>query len=299
MRHIPVLLQETIETLAPKEGDTVLDCTFNRAGHSVELAKKIGKSGTLIGFDLDHVALQEGEAILKKELGANLPQVILCETNFRRVAEVLQDKRVQNVDVLLADLGISSQELDISGRGFTFQKDEPLQMTLSSREDLLITAYTVVNEWAQETLVEILRAFSDESYAGRIARHIIVEAREIKPITTTKELADIVYHAVPVAYKRGKIHPATKTFQAIRMAVNDEVGALQELLLSLPGVITKGGRVGFISFHSVEDRLVKNYFRDHKDEWQVVTKKPIIPSQKEEKENPRSRSAKLRVYIKK
>jgi 16S rRNA (cytosine1402-N4)-methyltransferase len=298
MRHIPVLLQETIETLAPKEGDTVLDCTFNRAGHSVELAKKIGKSGTLIGFDLDHVALQEGEAILKKELGANLPQVILCETNFRRVAEVLQDKRVQNVDVLLADLGISSQELDISGRGFTFQKDEPLQMTLSSREDLLITAYTVVNEWAQETLVEILRAFSDESYAGRIARHII-EAREIKPITTTKELADIVYHAVPVAYKRGKIHPATKTFQAIRMAVNDEVGALQELLLSLPGVITKGGRVGFISFHSVEDRLVKNYFRDHKDEWQVVTKKPIIPSQKEEKENPRSRSAKLRVYIKK
>lgn len=298
MRHIPVLLQETIETLAPKEGDTVLDCTFNRAGHSVELAKKIGKSGTLIGFDLDHVALQEGEAILKKELGANLPQVILCETNFRRVAEVLQDKRVQNVDVLLADLGISSQELDISGRGFTFQKDEPLQMTLSSREDSLITAYTVVNEWAQETLVEILRAFSDESYAGRIARHII-EAREIKPITTTKELADIVYHAVPVAYKRGKIHPATKTFQAIRMAVNDEVGALQELLLSLPGVITKGGRVGFISFHSVEDRLVKNYFRDHKDEWQVVTKKPIIPSQKEEKENPRSRSAKLRVYIKK
>ncbi len=298
MRHIPVLLQETIETLEPKKGDTVLDCTFNRAGHSVELAKKIGKSGTLIGFDLDHVALQEGEAILKKELGANLPQVILCETNFRRVAEVLQDKRVQNVDVLLADLGISSQELDISGRGFTFQKDEPLQMTLSSREDSLITAYTVVNEWAQETLVEILRAFSDESYAGRIARHII-EAREIKPITTTKELADIVYHAVPVAYKRGKIHPATKTFQAIRMAVNDEVGALQELLLSLPGVITKGGRVGFISFHSVEDRLIKNYFRDHKDGWQVVTKKPIIPSQKEEKENPRSRSAKLRVYIKK
>ena len=298
MRHIPVLLQETIETLAPKEGDTVLDCTFNRAGHSVELAKKIGKSGTLIGFDLDHVALQEGEAILKKELKKNLPRVIICETNFRHVVGVLQDKKVKNVDVLLADLGISSQELDISGRGFTFQKDEPLQMTLSSREDSLITAYTVVNEWAQETLVEILRAFSDESYAGRIARHI-VEAREIKPITTTKELADIVYHAVPVAYKRGKIHPATKTFQAIRMAVNDEVGALQELLLSLPEIIAKSGRVGFISFHSVEDRLVKNYFRDHKEEWQVVTKKPIIPSQKEEKENPRSRSAKLRVYIKK
>ena len=298
MRLISVLLQETIETLAPKEGDTVLDCTFNRAGHSVELAKKIGKSGTIIGFDLDHIALQEGEEVLKKELGANLPQVILCETNFRRVAEVLQDKRVQNVDVLLADLGISSQELDISGRGFTFQKDEPLQMTLSSRDDLLITAYTVVNEWAQDTLIDILRAFSDESYAGRIARHI-VEARDLKPITTTKELADIVYHAVPVAYKKGKIHPATKTFQAIRMAVNDEVGALQELLESLPKIVVKNGRVGFISFHSVEDRLVKNYFRDHKEEWQAVVKKPITPSQKEEKENPRSRSAKLRVYIKK
>jgi 16S rRNA (cytosine1402-N4)-methyltransferase len=276
----------------------VLDCTFNRAGHSVELAKKIGKSGTLVGFDLDHIALEEGEKILKKELNKNLPKVIVCETNFRYVAQVLKSHQIKNVDVLLADLGISSQELDVSGRGFTFQKDEPLKMTLSAREDSLITAHTVVNEWAQDTLVNILRAFSDESYAGRIARHI-VEAREVKSIETTKELADIVYHAVPVAYKKGKIHPATKTFQAIRMAVNDEVGALQELLESLPKIVTKNSRVGFISFHSVEDRLVKNYFRDHKDEWQAVVKKPITPSQKEEKENPRSRSAKLRVYIKK
>lgn len=298
MRHIPVLLQETIDTLAPKEGETVLDCTFNRAGHSVELAKKIGKSGTLVGFDLDHIALEEGEKILKKELNKNLPKVIVCETNFRHVAQVLKSHQIKNVDVLLADLGISSQELDVSGRGFTFQKDEPLKMTLSAREDSLITAHTVVNEWAQDTLVNILRAFSDESYAGRIARHI-VEAREVKSIETTKDLADIVYHAVPVAYKKGKIHPATKTFQAIRMAVNDEVGALQELLESLPKIVTKNSRVGFISFHSVEDRLVKNYFRDHKDEWQAVVKKPITPSQKEEKENPRSRSAKLRVYIKK
>ncbi len=170
-------------------------------------------------------------------------------------------------------------------------------MTLSSREDALITADTVVNEWGQETLVDIFRAFGDESYAGRIARHI-VEAREQKRIKTTKELADIIYHAVPVAYKRGKIHPATKTFQAIRMAVNDEIGALHELLESLPKVVAKGGRAGFISFHSGEDRLVKNYFRDHKEEWEVVTKKPVTPSLKEQKENPRSRSAKLRVYKK-
>lgn len=298
MGHIPVLLKETIDLLDPKEGDIVLDCTFNRAGHSVELAKKIGKSGTIIGFDLDHIALREGEEILKKELSKNIPKIIICETNFRHITQVLKNKGIQKVNVLLADLGISSQELDISGRGFTFQKDEPLQMTLSSRDDLLITAYTVVNEWSQDTLVDILRAFSDESYAGRIARNI-VEAREIKPIKTTKELADIVYRAVPVVYKKGKIHPATKTFQAIRMAVNDEVGALQELLGSLPDIVTRDSRVGFISFHSVEDRLVKNYFRDHKDEWQAVVKKPITPSQKEEKENPRSRSAKLRVYIKK
>lgn len=298
MRHIPVLLRETIDLLDPKAGETVLDCTFNRAGHSVELGKKVGQKGTLIGFDLDHVALEEGETFLKKELAEQLPKVILCETNFRHVVSVLQEKHVSSIDVLLADLGLSSQELDISGRGFTFQKDEPLKMTLSSREDVLITAHTVVNEWSQETIEQILRAFSDESFAGRIARNI-VEARELKEILTTKELADIVYHAVPVAYKKGKIHPATKTFQAIRMAVNDEVGALQELLEALPRIILIGGRVGIISFHSVEDRLVKNYFRDHKDEWQAVTKKPIAPSVTEVKENPRSRSAKLRVYRKK
>lgn len=298
MGHIPVLLQETIDLLSPTLGNTVLDCTFNRAGHSVELAKKIGKEGTLIAFDLDHVALHEGKKVLEKELGNNIPYVIVCETNFRHVVDVLKEKKIQHVDVLLADLGLSSQELDISGRGFTFQKEEPLQMTLSSRPEALITAYTVVNEWSQETLVDILKGFSDESFAGRIARHI-VEARKVKPITTTMELADIVYHAVPVAYKKGKIHPATKTFQAIRMAVNDEVGSLQELLRSLPQVVVSGSRVGFISFHSVEDRLVKNYFRDNKEEWQAVTKKPVTPTLQEEKENPRSRSAKLRVYIKK
>ncbi|MFZ2151633.1 MAG: 16S rRNA (cytosine(1402)-N(4))-methyltransferase RsmH [Minisyncoccia bacterium] len=297
MGHIPVLLQETIELLSPQLGDTVLDCTFNRAGHSVELAKKIGKQGTLIGFDLDHIALKEGEEILKKTLAKDLPKIILCETNFRHVIEVLKEKDVVAVDALLADLGLSSQELDVSGRGFSFQKDEPLRMTLSSREDALITADTVVNEWGQETLVDIFRAFGDESYAGRIARHI-VEAREQKRIKTTKELADIIYHAVPVAYKRGKIHPATKTFQAIRMAVNDEIGALHELLESLPKVVASGGKAGFISFHSGEDRLVKNYFRDHKEEWEAVTKKPVTPSLKEQKENPRSRSAKLRVYKK-
>lgn len=298
MGHIPVLLLETIDLLSPKVGETALDCTFNRAGHSVPLAKKISKHGVLIGFDLDHIALEEGQKVLEKELGKSIPKVILCETNFRHIVDVLKEKKIKNVDVLLADLGLSSQELDISGRGFTFQKDEPLQMTLSSRADALITAYTVVNEWSQETLVDILKGFSDESFAGRIARNI-VEARDLKPIKTTKQLADIVYQAVPVAYKKGKIHPATKTFQAIRMAVNDEVGALQELLSSLPQVIVSGGRVGFISFHSVEDRLVKNYFRNNKEEWQAVTKKPITPTPQEEKENPRSRSAKLRVYIKK
>ncbi len=296
--HIPVLLQETIDLLDPQPGNTVLDCTFNRAGHSVEIAKKIGTQGTLIGFDLDHQALLEGEEFLRKELGHNLPKVILCETNFRFILSVLKGKGVATLDMLLADLGLSSQELDVSGRGFTFQQDEPLRMTLSSREDALVTAYTVVNEWSQETLEDILRAFSDESYAGRIARHI-VEAREIKPIKTTRELAEIVYHAVPVAYRRKKIHPATKTFQAIRMAVNDEVGALNDLLSSLEEVSKSGTRVGFITFHSVEDRIVKNFFKDKKDMWEVKTKKPVSPSAQEQKENPRSRSAKLRVYIKK
>lgn len=296
MGHIPVLLKETIELLDPQKGETVVDCTFNRAGHSIELAKKIGKKGVLVGFDLDHIALEEGKKNIEDILSTNLPQLILCETNFRHVASVLEKNNVKKVNVLLADLGLSSQELDVSGRGFTFQKEEPLVMTLSSRDSEL-TAYTVVNEWSRDTLVEILRGFSDEKFAGRIAR-CIVEAREEKPITNTKELADIIYHAVPVVYKKGKIHPATKTFQAIRMAVNDEVGALQELLHSLPKVLEKGGRAGFITFHSVEDRIVKNYFKEHLEEWKMVTKKPIPPSEQEERSNPRSRSAKLRVYIK-
>lgn len=296
MGHIPVLLHETIDLLDPKAGDVVVDCTFNRAGHSLHLARKIGRSGVLVGFDLDHVALLEGRKVLEENL-TETPNIILCETNFRHIASVLKENAVSEVHVLMADLGLSSQELDESGRGFSFQKDEPLTMTLSSREGQLITAYDVVNHWSQETLQQIIRSFSDESFAGRIARNI-VEAREKKPIATTKELADIIFHSVPSLYKRGRIHPATKTFQAIRMAVNDEVGALEELLSSLPKVVQKDGRVAFISFHSIEDRLVKNYFKDNKNDWVPITKKPITPTGEEEKSNPRSRSAKLRVYKK-
>lgn len=296
MGHIPVLLHETIALLDPKLGNVAVDCTFNRAGHSTLLAERIGPSGTLVGFDLDHVALLEGRGVLEKNV-AEKPKIILCETNFRHIKNVLKENAISEVDVLMADLGLSSQELDESGRGFSFQKEEPLQMTLSSRDGQLITAYDVVNSWSQETLQEIIRSFSDEAFAGRIARNI-VESRNTKAITTTKQLADIIYHSVPSFYKRGRIHPATKTFQAIRMAVNDEVGALQELLSSLPAILKKNGKVAFISFHSIEDRLVKNYFKDNASHWSVVTKKPITPTEEELKNNPRSRSAKLRVYQK-
>lgn len=296
--HIPVLLQETVDLLSPQQGDVVVDCTFNRGGHSVELAKKIGTTGVLIGFDLDHYALEEGHVRLGQELSTVAPQVILRETNFRHIKNVVSELGLQSVNIILADLGLSSQELDISGRGFTFQKDEPLRMTLSSRGDVLITAHTVVNEWSQETLEQIIRSFSDESFAGRIARHI-VEARVSGAIESTQQLADIIYHAVPISYRKKKIHPATKTFQAIRMAVNDEVGALQDLLGSLEEVAKQGSRVGFITFHSVEDRIVKNFFKERKDSWEMKTKKPVAPSREEVVSNPRSRSAKLRVYIKK
>ncbi len=294
MGHIPVLLHETITALAPQMGESYLDCTFNRGGHAVEIAKKIGPKGIIIGFDLDHVALEEGRKNVEEV--ANGPKVRPIETNFRHAQDVFNKEHIAPVNMLLADLGLSSQELDVSGRGFTFQKDEPLVMTLSTRTQEL-TAYTVVNEWSEDSLATILFGFADETYSKRIAR-AIVASRLIGPIQTTRALREVIFQSVPVSYRHGKIDCATKTFQAIRMAVNDEVGALQDLLRACEHVVALGGRASFITFHSVEDRIVKHFFNTQKDMWQAHTKKPVTPTDEEIRDNPRSRSAKLRTYTK-
>ena len=291
--HIPVMLEETISGLNIQPGDIVVDCTTNRAGHSIEIVKAIGPAGTLVCIDLDEKALEEAQQKLSKI--KNSPKVIYINKNFREIKSILSDLQIEKVDAVVADLGLSSQELDISGRGFTFQKDEPLLMTFTSKVlDDQVTAKDIVNLWQEETLADIIYYFADERYAKRIAKKI-VETRKEKEINTTFELVSIIEEAIPKNYTHSKIHPATKTFQALRMAVNDEVGSMKDLVNSLPDVLRIGGRASIITFHSIEDRIVKQTAREQKF-LKSINKKPLTPSESELKNNPRSRSAKLRIY---
>ena len=294
--HIPVLLHESIEGLNIKKNGIYVDCTTNRAGHSMEIAKLLGKEGILVCIDLDQVALAEAKKKLHELKDA--PVVHFVYSNFRHLKDILAKLNISHVDGILADLGLSSQELDISGRGFSFRFDEPLQMTFDANptEDMT-TAYEIVNSWSEETIADVLYAFADETYRGRIAR-AIVEYRKEKPITTTYQLVTIIGGAVPAPYRHRKTHFATKTFQALRMATNDELGSINDLIESLPDVLAPGGRACIITFHSTEDRIVKQGLRAKKDVLIPITKKAIIPEDKELQENPRARSAQLRIVEK-
>ena len=293
MSHIPVLLHESLEGLAIKKGGTYIDCTTNRAGHSLEIAKLLGKDGTLICIDLDQDALQEDEEKLGKL--TEKPTIHFVHSNFRFLKEILKDLKVEKVDGILADLGLSSQELDDSKRGFSFRFDEPLQMTFDARPtEEMTTAYDIVNFWSETTIADILYGFSDETYSRRIAKRII-DAREKGEIKTTYQLVDIIASAVPATYRHKKTHFATKTFQALRMAVNDELGSINDLLNLLPELLSPGGRVSIITFHSTEDRIVKQGLRRLSETLKPINKKAIFPSGEESKENPRARSAQLRI----
>jgi len=218
---------------------------------------------------------------------------ILCRENFRNLDIVLSRNNIKNIDAVLFDLGVSTEELLESGRGFSFQKDEPLLMTFN--KDAEWTARDVVNKWSEESLESIIRGFGDEKYSKRIAK-AIVATRAISPIETSKQLADIIIGTIPF---HGKTHPATKTFQAIRIAVNDEFGALREGLQKATVALNSGGRCSVISFHSGEDRIVKRFFKElEKSGKGIASKKPIVPSKKEILKNARARSAKMRVFIK-
>ncbi len=293
MAHIPVLLEESLEALSLTRGGTYVDCTVNRGGHSLEIAKAIGEEGTLVCVDLDEEALKEAEEKLRSLQLA--PKLHFVHSNFRRIGEILEGLDVREVDGILSDLGISSQELDESGRGFSFQKDEPLQMTFSAKPgEGDTTAYDIVNSWNESTIADVLYGFADETYARRIARKII-EAREGGEIRTTKQLVDIIASAVPGAYRHRKAHFATKTFQALRMAVNDELGSVRDLIETLPSILKKGARAAIITFHSTEDRIVKQSLRSHADTLLIINKKAIVPKEEELLANPRARSAQLRI----
>ncbi|MDP3955696.1 MAG: 16S rRNA (cytosine(1402)-N(4))-methyltransferase RsmH [bacterium] len=295
MEHISVLPNEVLGLLDPKPGHIVVDCTFGAGGHSCQLCKAVGVAGAVFGIDTDRDALERARGNSCFKHCSFTP----IHGNFRHLAELLGQHSISHVDRILMDLGLSSNQLDDSGRGFSFMRDEPLVMTLSDEFSESVTAYDVVNDWEEENLADIIFGFSDERFARRIAR-CIVERRKEKAIESTQELAEIIIAAIPARLRRGRIHPATRTFQAIRMAVNDEVNALKEAIPKAWHALKPDGRLAIISFHSLEDRIVKNFFRDWDREGvgQLITKKPVVPAPAEISDNARSRSAKLRVIRK-
>ena len=298
--HIPVLLQEVIENLNIDKGDAVLDCTVGGGGYFEKFCELVGKKGIVIGTDQDEDGLKRAS----KKLSENkkcLCQKFLIKNNFRNLDEVLKNLKIQKVNKIVFDLGLSSDQFEQSGRGFSFQKNEPLLMTFNKDgENLNFTARDIVNDWNEENIADILFGYGEEKFSRRIAKKII-EERKKKEIETTFDLVEIIKEAVPVWYRTGrKIHPATKTFQALRIAVNDEISSLEDGLLKGFENLEKSGRMAVVSFHSIEDRMVKNFMRDKKKtkEGILITKKPIVSSREEIKKNPRARSAKLRVIEK-
>jgi 16S rRNA (cytosine1402-N4)-methyltransferase len=397
MRHKPVLLQEILEGLKIPKGGVFVDCNLGDGGHTQAVIESmIGKSGsdagsiTAIGFDLDKDAIVRAKAnIVSSPIVAEAmnkgtfnidKQLVLFRKNFRSLKDTLSKEEIYKIgadglgepfaDSILFDLGISSYELDESGRGFTFQKDEPLSMTFGkSKRDVSVNqsagaeggvqgatedgaenatdieinhefnAYDIVNTWQEENIADIIYAYGEDKYSRRIAKAIVDKREEIKKavayefrdknkpnddieagiggIRTTTELAAIIKNAYPAFARFGKIHPATRTFQALRIAVNDELRALQDALPQALEILKPGGRLAVITFHSLEDRIVKQFFKEkageehgeedlifggfkpnQEPEIRLINKKPIVPSEAEVKENPRSRSSKLRIVEK-
>lgn len=292
--HTSVLLQEVLDGLQVEGNSVVVDATVGGAGHLREFANLLSKEGLLIGIDADPAALKRAEEALE----ATKPTLLLVPGNFRDIRDHLEGREVTEVTHVLFDLGWSGFQLT-AGRGFSFLVDEPLLMTYEVPGEETLTAKDLVNDLDEEKIADIIFAYGEERFARRIAK-AIVNARAEKEIETTKELAEIVKHAVPVWYRHRKVHPATKTFQALRIAVNDELDALRDGLEGAMKVLAPGGRVAVITFHSIEDRIVKRFFEGLQRDGvgKPLTKKPIAPSDEELKENPRARSAKLRVFVK-
>lgn len=303
--HISILLDACLEALQIRPDGTYLDATLGGAGHSLAIAERLGPGGRLICIDRDDEALANAE----KRLIAVRDRVTLVKSDFRALDAVLEGQGVDGVDGILFDLGVSSPQLDTAGRGFSYMQDAPLDMRMDRQQTL--TAYEIVNQWSQGELRRILYAYGEERYAPAIAA-AIVRARAQKPVETTGELVQIIRNAMPPAAKREKQHPAKRTFQAIRIAVNDELGAVEEAMGKAIDALRPGGRLAVITFHSLEDRIVKEAFRQaaqgcicppdfpvcvcgRKPKVKRIGRKPVVPEAAEVRENARARSAKLRV----
>lgn len=292
MEHIPVLLKEIIEIVEPQKRKRIIDGTLDGGGHAEALLKIMPKNGMLAGIDQDDEMLKRAKNRMKGD-----KRFHALYGNFSNI-EDLTAPVMKNADAILFDLGISSIQLEDSGRGFSFQKDEPLDMRYDIHGSF--TAENAINTWNEEKLIEILKTYGEERFARRIAQRII-QARAQKPIHTTFDLVSVIDRAIPKRFQSRRIHPATKTFQALRIAVNDELESLKDGLAGAKNILARRGRIAVISFHSLEDRIVKHTFREWAEEggFSVLTKKPIIPTEEETAENPRARSAKLRAIEKK
>lgn len=290
-RHQSVLLKEAIESLAIVPGDTVVDATIGGAGHFSAILDELDGNGALIGIDADASAIERGQAAAVHARAA----VHLVEDNFRNLSAILDRLGVSQISKVLFDLGWSAYHLE-AGRGFSFRADEPLLMTYGAPK-AGETAADMVNSASEDALADLFFSLGEERFARQIAKGIVRE-RHTKRILTTGDLVRVILASTPSWYQHRRIHPATKTFQALRIAVNDELGALREGLSAAIERLTPGGRIAVITFHSIEDRIVKTMLRDaaHAGVGTLVTKKPIAPSAEETRENPRARSAKLRVF---
>ena len=304
--HQPVLLQETIENLKIKPEGIYVDGTIGGAGHAVEVCKRLSGSGRLIGIDQDADAIEAARSrlIQYKE------RVTILRGNYCNLTEMLKQEGIQSVDGILLDLGVSSHQLDDAERGFTYREDVPLDMRMDRRQAL--SAREVVNDYDEKELYRIIRDYGEERYARNIARHIC-RARQEQPIATTGQLTEIIRASIPVKARAAGGHPAKRTFQAIRIEVNRELEVLQDSLEGMIDFLNDGGRICVITFHSLEDRIVKNIFRKaenpctcppdfpvcvcgKKPKGIIVTRKPVVPSEEEKKTKTRSKSSKLRVF---
>ncbi|MBS4750566.1 16S rRNA (cytosine(1402)-N(4))-methyltransferase RsmH [Granulicatella sp. zg-ZJ] len=305
--HITVLRNETVDALHIKPNGIYVDCTLGGAGHSAYLLSQLSQEGHLYAFDRDTMALENAQIVLKPYIEKGM--VTFIKSNFSHLKEKLEEHGVTQVDGILYDLGVSSPQLDKIERGFSYSQEAPLDMRMDTEQ--FLTAEIIVNEWDYHDLVKIFYRYGEEKFSKQIARQI-EKVRQSKRITTTTELVDIIRQTIPASARRKGGHPAKRIFQAIRIAVNDELSSVEESLEQGLSLLSQNGRMSVISFHSLEDRIVKTIFKEYSSvedipsklpvlpeylepDYQLVVKKPILPSQEEIEENGRAKSAKLRV----
>jgi len=292
MIHTPVLKKEVIEYLKPKPNENFIDCTVGEGGHAASILERNRSKGKVLGIELDPELYQQ-----LKQTAAVPNRLILINDSYVNLKEIVKECEFKPVQGILFDLGMSSWHLEKSKKGFSFLRNEPLDMRYDSKNQNDLTAYKVINEYSQEEIEKILSEYGEERFSKQIAREI-VRTRKIRPIKTTFDLVGIIKRAIPYRYLHQKIHFATRTFQALRIAVNNELENLKEGLSQSLEILEAGGRLVVISFHSLEDRIVKRFFKEKSLSLEILTKKPITPLEIETKINPRSRSAKLRAATK-